>query len=164
MALIVENGTGLANAESYASVAYADAYFAARNVNNWDGNTASKEGYLRIATEYIEATYAELWKGYKRTREQALQFPRTSLELDGFFLDDNVIPKELMNACCELAHRAVHSTLLPDLTKSVKREKVDVIEVEYNTNSGDGVRYQQIDRMLSRYLVAGGMFRKVVRS
>ena len=32
MALIVEDGTGLSDANSYVSVAYADAYFIARNV------------------------------------------------------------------------------------------------------------------------------------
>ena len=164
MALIVEDGTSKTDAESYASVAYADAYFSARNINNWASNTADKEGHLRLATDYIEATYAELWQGTKKERLQALQWPRDYVYVDGYSLDSNVIPKELMNACCELAHRSVTETLLPDLTKSVKREKVDVIEVEYDTNSGDGVRYQQIDRMLSRYLVASGMFRKVVRS
>lgn len=32
MALVVENGTGLSTAESYASVAFADAYFAAKDL------------------------------------------------------------------------------------------------------------------------------------
>lgn len=50
MTLIVETGAGLAISESYASVAYADDYFTARNNANWDGNNAHKEGLLRIAT------------------------------------------------------------------------------------------------------------------
>lgn len=40
MSLIVEDGTGLPDAESYASVAFADAYFTARNNSAWTGTDA----------------------------------------------------------------------------------------------------------------------------
>lgn len=54
MALIVEDGTGLADAESYLSVADADTYHADRNNEAWqDYSTAEKEAALRKATQYI---------------------------------------------------------------------------------------------------------------
>lgn len=39
----VEYGTGLSNAESYVSVAFADAYFAARMTANWDSLDSHKD-------------------------------------------------------------------------------------------------------------------------
>ena len=44
MAFIVEDGTGVEDANSYTSVAFADAYFADRNNTTWSGaSVADKE-------------------------------------------------------------------------------------------------------------------------
>lgn len=56
MALILEDGSGVEGANSYGSVAEADAFFADRNVLNWAGPSATsddKEGYLIEAADYL---------------------------------------------------------------------------------------------------------------
>lgn len=166
MALIVEDGTGLANAESYVSVAYADAYFTARNNANWDGNDAHKEGLLRIATEYLDANYGQRFKGIKNTEAQALQWPRFGVCVDGYDIGNDVIPVEVMRATCELALRQNHNTdgIQPDLSQTVKREKIDVIEVEYSEYSPQSPQYKQVDSLLAKYLQGGKGSMRVIRT
>lgn len=164
MTLIVENGTGLANAESYASVAYADAYFAARNVTTWTGDAAHKEGLLRIATEYIDSVFGQRFKGTRNTITQALQWPRDGVSVDGFDLDSDVIPVDLMRATCEIAHQANSTELLPNLEQGVIREKVDVLEVEYDSSSPRIVRLSKVNAMLAKYLTGNGFTFEINRT
>lgn len=162
--LIVEDGSGLPNAESYCSVAFADAYFAARNVSSWDGSTEHREGLLRIATEYMLGQYQ--FVGERVKREQALDWPRVDAWAYGFPIDSNTVPEAIMRACAELAHRANHSTLQPDIGKRTIREKVDVIEVEYSEGSRESTYFAQVDRILMPFLesTSSGINRSVIRS
>ena len=43
MTIIIEDGAGLPTAESYVSVAFADAYFAARMTGSWDSLDGHKD-------------------------------------------------------------------------------------------------------------------------
>ena len=53
MTLVIEDGTGKSNAESYISVADADTYHSNRGNTDWAAlTTAEKERLLRIATDY----------------------------------------------------------------------------------------------------------------
>ena len=64
MALIVEDGTGLETAESYASVAQADARLAALGMTNWATlTTTEKEQALRRATVAMVQFFGGRWKG-----------------------------------------------------------------------------------------------------
>lgn len=164
MTIIVEDGTGLADAESYASVAYADAYFSSRNVSNWDGSDAHKEGLLRIATEYIDSVFGQRFKGTRNTITQALQWPRDGVSVDGFDLDSDVIPVNLMRATCEIAMQANHTDLLPNLEQAVIREKVDVLEVEYDSSSPRIVRLSKANALLAKYLTGNGFTFEIHRT
>ena len=47
--MIVENGTGLTDSNSYVSVVFADDYFSARGVSGWDALTVQqKEQALKL--------------------------------------------------------------------------------------------------------------------
>lgn len=75
MALIVEDGTGKPDAESYCEVADADAYHAKMGNTAWASVSAEdKEIALRRATQYLDAVYA--FPGYKLNYNQALNWPR----------------------------------------------------------------------------------------
>lgn len=145
--------TPLNIAESYCSVAFADSYFSARNVSNWDGSEAHKEGLLRIATEYMDSNYD--WAGTRLEKDQTLMWPRSNVIVDGYVLDSDEIPLALMRACAELAHRANTVTLNADLSRSKTRTKVDVIEVEYNPYESQKLRFPAVDALLSDYVVGG---------
>ena len=164
MALIVEDGTGKADAEAYCTVAFADAYFAARNVTNWDGSTAHKEGLLRLATDYMAAHYQ--WKGMRVTSTQALDWPRTEVWAYGFPVAADTVPIAVQKACAELAHRANTTELQPDIGRTAIREKVDVIEVEYASGSRESTTFAAVNSMLAPFLngTASGINKPLVRS
>lgn len=156
MTLIVEDGTGLNNAESYASVAFADAYFAARMTGSWDGSNSHKEMLLRLATDHIDAVYGQRFKGTKGTLSQALQWPRIGAWVDGYEYPLDEVPIEVQRACCEFAHAANTQTLLPTLEQGVKREKIDVIEIEYDEFSSRLPKFTKAASFLAKYLTGGG--------
>ena len=76
------------------------------------------------------------------------------------------MPASVKNACAELALKAYTAILMQDLTQGVIREKVDVIEVEYDKFSPQQTRYEQIDSMLSVFFKQQGndMSRSLVRT
>lgn len=167
MSLNVETGTGAANSESYASVAEADLYHDARGNPAWlTLTTAQKEEALRRATDYIEQVYGLSFKGIRVKREQLLSFPRYTVEIYGYYNDSNVIPTQLKNANLALAYKAAQGNLSPDLTQGVKREKVDVLEIEYMDHSTQLVKFREIDNILAPLLLNSptGCMRPLVRS
>ena len=68
----VEDGTGVADANSYASVAQADNYFASRpRSSSWTPLTDDQKGqYLIHATRLLDASV--IWSGEKVDDDQAL--------------------------------------------------------------------------------------------
>ena len=152
--LIVENGTGLTNANSYASVAEFKTYATDRGLTESLAlSDAVIESSLIKASDYLEANYYDAWKGTPTNIGQSLAWPRDGVYIDGVLLADNVIPQKLKNANIELAIRAgAGSELLPDEGQRVKREKVDVLEVEYNENYSAEPKYPLISRMLAPFL------------
>lgn len=161
MSLVVEDGAGKADAESYVSVDYADAYHAARGNTAWATlTTSAKEIALRNGTGYIDANYT--FKGQKNTQEQALQWPRYNAIIDDFLWPSDQLPLDLLKAACEMALRASAGPIQSDIASEVvKRSKVDVIEEEYfePRNGGQPV-YSAVDNLLRRLVGIGrGQFR-----
>lgn len=156
MALTVEDGTGLSGAESYISVTDADAYHAKRLNVEWANlDNATKEALLIKATEYLDAKYGDRWQGSRKEATQALSWPREKVVVDGADIDSDSVPVAIERACAELALKSHEvSELAPDLGQKVTREKVDVIEVEYDPNSPQQVIYQKVELMISAYLVS----------
>src|SRR5262245_25534004 len=108
MTLTTEDGTGLANAESYCSVADADTYHTNFGNTTWTGSTAAKEIALRKATRWLDVTWNGKWKGRKNTTTQGLDWPRYWAEdADGFSIQPDSVPTRLRDACAEAALRVV---------------------------------------------------------
>lgn len=96
MALIVEDGTGIAGAESYVSVVDAQARAA---LFDWDFPTDETEAeqVLRKGALYLEQ-YRNRYQGVKLTTTQGLQFPRTGVYIDGVLQEPAPIPQLLIDA------------------------------------------------------------------
>lgn len=156
MALETETGTGSATAESYCSVADADAHHTAFGNAGWTGTDAVKEAALRNATAYMEQAYRSAWKGTKLYKAQALSWPRYGATVDGWDIDSTVVPADVKIACADLALRALTDTLNADQTRAVIREKVGPLETEYSAFSSQSTRYTAIDMALAPYLRGGG--------
>lgn len=179
MALTVETGTGASDSESYSSVADADTYHDKRGNTNWlTLTTAEKEEALRRATDYMVQAYRLRWDGTRTSSTQALDWPRAfvirkDFEYGGlngytviggnYYYPSDTVPFEVKNACIELAFKAASGELAADLEQGVVREKVDVLEVEYDKHSPQQKRYRAIDMLLAPFLkVNGSMTNKVV--
>ena len=155
MAFVPETGAGLSNSNSYSTVAQADSYFADRGNADWAAlTTTAKEQALIKATDFLEATYRSAWKGYRVSGTQALSWPRVDVVADGFPIPANIVPLPVTYACAELAIRSTTTTLLADQGQQVKREKVDVLEVEYQDYSDPTERYPAVNRLLLPFLLS----------
>lgn len=165
MTLVVEDGTGKADAESYASVADADTYWTARSGTAWAAlTTGAKEAALRQATEYLDAVYAGRWKGDRGSAAQALSWPRTGVVVDGYALASDTLPVALARATFELAVRASAVELLADQSAQVKSEQVGPIAVTYADGARQSVRYAFVDALLASLLDVSAGRVKVVRA
>lgn len=156
MALVIEDGSGRADAESYVGVSDCDAYHAARGNAAWTGEDDVKEAALREATAFVEDSYRGLWRGVRAKWGQALAWPRFGVvDQDGFQIASDQVPALLKSAVCEAALRAIQADLTPDLDRGgqVKRQKVDVIETEYKDDAPAGRTYPEIENKLSCLLV-----------
>ena len=135
MALIVENGTGVVNADCWADVTSCSAWAVSRYGSSLNGDTADKEAAIRRAVDYMNSLP---WKGARTfARAQSLAWPRSGVvDGEGNAIGANEIPKEVIFAQHSLARAEFISVgvLTPSASRlGVKREKVDVIEVEYDT-------------------------------
>lgn len=159
MALIVEDGTGLAAAESYISVTDADTYIASFKGANatWDVATvAAKEIAARQATQYLDGKYA--WKGQKEYATQALDWPR-AYAYDETGTEYSGVPVKLEQATAETMFLIVTGATITETVSrgtQVKREKVGEIEVEYMDGAAQQPEYPEVNRLLSDLTIAGG--------
>lgn len=165
MALITEDGTARADAESYCSLADATTHHTAMGNAAWAAlaTDALREQALRRATVYMGQTYRLRWAGYRRTDTQALDWPRHNVPKpdtsDGRFLayyDDDVVPAEVRNACAELALKASSGELLADVGQAVTERTVGPITTKYAAGSMATRRYVAVDRLLAPLLSDGG--------
>lgn len=175
MALVVEDGTGLANAESYTSVAEATTYHADRGNAAWAAvaNDGIREQLLRKATAYMQQNYRLRWASFRTTSTQALDWPRAWVPMPdapyGYgswaaYVPFNVVPTEVKRACSEMALLAIAGDLNPPLERATASEKVGEIAVTYDLRAVEYKRYRAIDQILSPYLTAGASTMKLVRS
>jgi hypothetical protein len=134
MSIIVEDGTGLENANSYASVEGATIYFEERKNNSWPIDNIARGAALIKATDYIDARFGNQFIGFPKTNKQSLQWPRIKTNRFG----ESEIPLILKRACFEYAVRAANGPLIPDieLTNGVavfaNRKKVGPLEKSFS--------------------------------
>ena len=157
--ITVEDGTRVAGANSYVTTAEFTTYCGNRNITI-DAVTYGDESELLIkAMDYLEQ---QDFKGWKVARDQALQFPRVDLWIDGYDIDSDVVPQILKDAQCEIAVQIMQGyNPLRVIDRAVKREKVDVIEVEYMDNAATQTISPSIANALRKLLrgsVGGNSF------
>ncbi len=125
MAFVLEDGTGLVNANGYIDTTFADTYHADRSNDAWVGNDGDKQAAIIQATDYIDATFQ--FRGLKKvarrgsnSTSQALEWPRkgaiTIPEQETVL--DTTVPDQVQAACAELALAALTIELLPNATST----------------------------------------------
>lgn len=161
--LIVEDGTGITNADSYVASVDCDTYHANFGNAAWAGATqTAKDAALRQATQYLDSHYR--FTGYQLTYQQALLWPRSNVWIYGVYVRWPV--KRVVQACCELALRALTGKLQADVSDQVNlSEKVGDIEVRhaYSANAGQ-VRFAVVDDLLKPIATSGAGVLRVERA
>lgn len=163
MALIVEDGTIVAGAESYASVAEADARLAALGFTTWQPLlTAEKEAALRRSFVFMNQTFRSLWKGTKVEGDQPADFPRDDMDVEDVILENDIVPLDVKNAQIDLSIKAAAGDLNPDTTgQKLLRKKLGPLEKEFS-NSGTAVAVNRALWMsLAPYLNLSGSNRVI---
>lgn len=137
--LVLEDGTGVATANSYITAAEALAIlevnptpFAAFSALS----AADQDDYLIWASGWLD-DYMD-WRGYKTVETSGLRWPRCGVyDRDGIKIDDNVIPEQLKQAVAETAVWLINNAAAgsggqsSNLPEGIKRVKADVVEVEF---------------------------------
>ena len=160
-ALTVETGTQSTTANSYITQADYNTYINDRHIARAASapTTNDQISYIHQAMSYFEALP---FRGNKASEEQALQFPRHDLTIDGYGIDSDEIPDEVKTALYELAYAYEQGYGLDaPIERSALKEKIGEIEVEYKSSSADRVLTPAATRAL-RKLVKNPM--RVVRA
>jgi len=102
------------------------------------------------------------WRGIKADSTQSLEWPRRNvIDRNQYYVSATVVPVAIRQAQAELALRYLTGgDPAPDLSEmgNIVREKVDVIEIEYDRGGKRDVpEYTYIDRLLKPYLKSAFM-------
>lgn len=150
MAIIIEDGSIVSGANSYASVIDLNNYATETGVLI-SGDTAE---LLAEAKRYVETLR---FIGRKSTKDQTMQWPRYGAMIDGFHVETNEIPQSLISLQCEVA-LSIDAGVNPlsVVGRATKKEKVGDIEVEYS-DSASQVDVNPAISALSRKLTSGSV-------
>jgi hypothetical protein len=131
MPLVLEDGTGKTDSNTYVLEATFTQWLSDRGLTLAGDLTV--DNLLYQSADYLETLQ---YIGNKKTQAQAMQWPRENVYIDGFAFSDNAIPQELIDAQMQTAYSIDQGeNPLATVGRATKREKVDVIEVEYQDNA-----------------------------
>jgi len=128
---IVEDGTGIPEANAYADIPYAENYLMGDRLTQFTGlSGVEKEANIIAATQLVDISFE--WLGKRKTFEQGLAWPRTGVELDGFMFEG--IPSAVKKATCEAVWLVITegSLFSTENNKEVARERVEgAVDIHY---------------------------------
>lgn len=107
---------------------------------------------LTKALDYMET---KQYKGYKTDNDQVLDWPRQYVYVDNVLLDSTTVPVGIIKAQHVIALSIANGyDPLATIERAVKREKVDVLEVEYQLNASATPILRSINAALSDYIAS----------
>jgi len=163
MAFVVEDGTGVAGANAYITVAEADTIHLDRQNQKWVGGDLQKQAAIICATDYVESRWYGKFLGSRLEDDQGLSMPRGDIcdeagnEIEG-------IPDDFKKAIAIYALKALSEDLYTQIDantvgKSVNsiKEKVGPIETETKyTENGSSSTIRPIpeaDSIIRRFVI-----------
>ncbi|HEY9245639.1 MAG TPA: DnaT-like ssDNA-binding protein [Candidatus Methanoperedens sp.] len=130
MALTVEDGTGILNADSYVALTDFRTFASNRGLTLPIADNDC-EILLRKALDYIE-TFRDRFKGAKLFGQSYLQWPRSEVLIDNFEIGLDEIPIQLKNAQMQAAFELQSVDPMSTISEpAIRSEQVDVIKTEY---------------------------------
>lgn len=148
MALIVEDGSIVADADSYNSEAELRDYATRRGVT-LPVNDAELTVLAIKAMDFVESNEYR-FKGERVDAAQSLSWPRSGVVINGFTIAKEAIPKQVKDLQCQLTIDAMTVALQPNGTgRVVTKQKVDVIETEYQIIGDGSVELTKANNLLA---------------
>lgn len=144
--LIVEDGTGKSDANSFASIDAFRLYWAQKNIDYSDNTIKGQTdndiaAALITATEYIDGLH---FFGARCLNSQALSFPRTSLSRPGSsdmfpeYFPVDTVPPAVVQATCYMAGIVIQGKDIDGVIQKVTSQSVSGVgSVTYSDGSGE---------------------------
>ena len=138
--LIVEDGSNVANANTFGDLAGFKVWADNRNISYPDDDEETK-AHLIKAMDYIESKESQ-FKGYRSYSDQPLSFPRENIRINGINVG-GAIPLQVISAQYQLAVDSIAAGtegLNPSTDgRFVTRKKIEgAVEVEFSERGGSG--------------------------
>jgi hypothetical protein len=160
--LVIEDGTVVTGANSYVTVAEVTTFCSDRGLTSWaELGSPDKITAIIRGMDYVETFN---FKGEKYSYDDPLEWPRVGVyddinlepEFEEYYQE---IPPGLKNAVCRAAYEESVSpgVLQTSLTSGIRREKIDVLEIEYFGTQPSRVVYQTIEGYLKGLLKSGNV-------
>ena len=171
LTLIKEDGTGLSDANTYASEADADNFFAGHLYSDYwvaTVNLSRRVPALAMATAVIDAEWQ--FHGAKAVDGQALQWPRTGCPdpdaAPGESVADDVVPTPIVQATCQLALKLLQADRTADPAgEGILSQWTEFTGTKYDASTRRPVLPPWVQSWLLKYGVpirkTGGMVRVV---
>ncbi len=166
MSLVVEDGSGKSDAETYVSLADVDIWHTNRNDTGWAGTDAVKEAAIRKAMDYLESRFT--WAtGTKGDEDQALAWPRDgAYDRHGNSIDSNEILQVLKDAVAYLALYVVETGDIAEAQdRPISRFKAGEVELTYEKLTEGGFiekTFPFVNDLLKGLILEGSYTRTVV--
>lgn len=173
--LVVEDGNGIANANSYATVAQVSEIAAWTGDTHWDvAEEDTQHAALIAATRYLDLVYGDLYRGELMTPGQALLWPRGEFKgASSREYPEGTMPRQLIDATALLAisHLASPLSVEIDPNSNVRRRSVNVgsgavSETIEFWDRGDNTNEPRTVKLTLREIIRvapGGQFGSAVR-
>lgn len=133
--LIVEDGTGIVNANTYVDIDYVKSYLTSRVANL--PSDAELERHIVLACDFIESI--NRFSGTPTNAMQPLQFPRSHVYVAGATVDPATVPEPVKRAQAQLVLDTVLSgkpLMSASTAYALKRRTLGPLTMEYATGSG----------------------------
>lgn len=135
---------------NYTVAADLTAYITERGITLSVSTDAELNALLTRAHDYIES---KQYQGERAVSTQSDSWPRTDVYIDGIEQDYTVVPQGIKNAEMQTAVEIDKGfDPLATIERATKRERVDVIEVEYQDRASDAPRLSYVDALLRPFL------------
>jgi hypothetical protein len=164
VALIIENGSIVDNANSFVTAAEMVAYAALRGVTI-TADTTTQEQQIILAMDYLVSREQSM-KGTRVSDLQELPYPRFNVRYNGYYITGSEIPKELKNAQIELAIQLGSTELLlSEKTDNVQSISLDgvISKSFFSGGSYSTIRTDKADAYLNVLMNNNGSNNLVTR-
>ncbi len=138
-------------ADTYATLAEADAYASDMGWTDWTASDAVKESALRQATHYLDTSYD--WLGSISDTAQVLAWPRTGVvDREGREIAVDAIPATLKYAQIELAKLGIGQALVASASSGdVSAIQAGSVSITFSKGqtASETTKFAWVDRLLS---------------